>query len=269
MIVCCVYSLVTGVGKWLPKWDFTSLQKASATAKAEIVLSGTVRVSLENRYVITSKKRFPCFVLGRGPRMSMETYSSGSEAGKSFRNEVRARSLILFFAHIAHCLTVSATSCAILGQKNLLLMKRNILVLPGCPAVCGQCSKWRSLGLSESGTTICFALSKGAMRTRSPSALKSKIKSNPAKAAKPFHSLSRACFRIKSSVCIACGRTSSALAATSTSWIVSLSSGRQSFNPGGFSLRSNRIGPNRIGPGTGVHSENENLSLVPSSLLKR
>jgi hypothetical protein len=23
--VCCVYSLVTGVGKWLPKWDFTSL----------------------------------------------------------------------------------------------------------------------------------------------------------------------------------------------------------------------------------------------------
>jgi hypothetical protein len=26
--VCCVYSLVTGVGKWLPKWDFTSLHKA-------------------------------------------------------------------------------------------------------------------------------------------------------------------------------------------------------------------------------------------------
>jgi hypothetical protein len=24
--VCCVYSLVTGVSKWLPKWDFTSLQ---------------------------------------------------------------------------------------------------------------------------------------------------------------------------------------------------------------------------------------------------
>jgi hypothetical protein len=23
--VCCVYSLVTGVSKWLPKWDFTSL----------------------------------------------------------------------------------------------------------------------------------------------------------------------------------------------------------------------------------------------------
>jgi hypothetical protein len=27
--VCCVYSLVTGVGKWLPKWDFTSLQHPS------------------------------------------------------------------------------------------------------------------------------------------------------------------------------------------------------------------------------------------------
>jgi hypothetical protein len=32
--VCCVYSLVTGVGKWLPKWDFTSLQGARVGASS-------------------------------------------------------------------------------------------------------------------------------------------------------------------------------------------------------------------------------------------
>jgi hypothetical protein len=28
--VYCVYSLVSGVSKWLPKWDFTLLQKRAA-----------------------------------------------------------------------------------------------------------------------------------------------------------------------------------------------------------------------------------------------
>jgi hypothetical protein len=41
--VCCVYSLVTGVGKWLPKWDFTSLHLASPSATRR---PGTVRSTI-------------------------------------------------------------------------------------------------------------------------------------------------------------------------------------------------------------------------------
>jgi hypothetical protein len=92
-------------------------QNAFAMARAEMTRSGTVRVNLEKRTVMTSRNLFPCYVLGSGSRISRETYSRGSAAGNSLRKLVRLRSLIRFFAQIAHFLTVSATSAAIVRQN--------------------------------------------------------------------------------------------------------------------------------------------------------
>jgi hypothetical protein len=151
-----------------PYENTQALQNSFATLSAVIVLSGPVRVNFENRSVITNKNLFPCSFLGRGPRMSMDTYSHGDDVGKNFRKEVRLRSLTRFFAQMGHWQIVSDTSAAICFQKNRLRIDLNILVILGCPTTLGKCPKWRSSGRRTAGITICLDPSKGALRTSSP-----------------------------------------------------------------------------------------------------
>ena len=90
---------------------------ALATTSAVMVRRGTVMVSFEKRSVTNNKNRFPCAILGRGPRISIETYSNGSEDGNNFKNEFRFRYLIRFFAHVVHSRTISEMSLDMFFQN--------------------------------------------------------------------------------------------------------------------------------------------------------
>jgi hypothetical protein len=66
--VCCVYGLVSGVSKWLPKWDFTSLQKAlssSVTGFHMLPYSGQYGRFLNPEYGTYGRKG-PKFHIWRG-----------------------------------------------------------------------------------------------------------------------------------------------------------------------------------------------------------
>ena len=83
----------------VPKLYTHALQNAFATDNAVIVRSASVFVSLVNRSVITRMNRLPVFVLGRGPRMSMATYSRGLDGGNNFILYTFFCPLTRFLAH--------------------------------------------------------------------------------------------------------------------------------------------------------------------------
>lgn len=56
---------------------------SSATFVDGVARIGIERFILENLSVMTRTKRFPSFVMGRGPKMSIETNSSGPTTGNS------------------------------------------------------------------------------------------------------------------------------------------------------------------------------------------
>jgi hypothetical protein len=77
-------------------------QNAQATDSAVTIRRGTVLVTLEYRSLINNKKRFPCFVRGSGPRMSMATDSRGLFAGNSLSGFVFLFYDIRFRAQSSH-----------------------------------------------------------------------------------------------------------------------------------------------------------------------
>jgi hypothetical protein len=74
--------------------------------------------------------------------MSVDTYSYGDEAGKSFKKEARLRSLTRFFAQMGRTLADRLRHvCFHMFPENRLRIELNILVIPGCFETLVKCSK--------------------------------------------------------------------------------------------------------------------------------
>ena len=115
---------------------------------------------------MTSTKRFPDLLLGRGPTISRAILEKGSSITGRGISGAGATRFEEAFWQLGQFLQYSATSLLTPGQKNLWRTRSVVFFLPKCPAMGIACAICNTGSLHAFGNTSCSTVSSLSFRFR-------------------------------------------------------------------------------------------------------